>query len=151
MRERLKHRQRKEQAPCKEPDAGLNPMTPGSHPEPKADAQPLSHPGIPTELKYYISSQKDKSLLRKWWWIKILSKLPGLINLVGISSSDSSKNNDHVLKSYYLLGAALNDLFHIIPSYSERNRKCIYFNFVQQVQNLNPGQSGSIDWMLNYH
>ena len=26
---------------------GLNPGTPGSRPEPKADAQPLSHPGIP--------------------------------------------------------------------------------------------------------
>ena len=26
---------------------GLHPGTPGSHPEPKADTQPLSHPGIP--------------------------------------------------------------------------------------------------------
>ena len=33
-----------------EPDEGLNPRTPGSHPEPKADAQPLSHPGPP---KFY--------------------------------------------------------------------------------------------------
>ena len=30
-----------------EPDAGLNPRTPGSRPGPKADAQPLSHPGAP--------------------------------------------------------------------------------------------------------
>ena len=29
-----------------EPDVGLNPRIPGSRPEPKADAQPLSHPGI---------------------------------------------------------------------------------------------------------
>ena len=28
-----------------EPDAGLDPRIPGSQPEPKADAQPLSHPG----------------------------------------------------------------------------------------------------------
>ena len=28
-------------------DAGLDPRTPGSHPGWKADAQPLSHPGIP--------------------------------------------------------------------------------------------------------
>ena len=28
-------------------DVGLDPRTPGSRPEPKADAQPLSHPGIP--------------------------------------------------------------------------------------------------------
>ena len=34
------------QAPCKEPDVGLNPGTLGSHPELKADAQLLSHPGI---------------------------------------------------------------------------------------------------------
>ena len=29
------------------PDAGLDPGTPGSRPEPKADAQPLNHPGVP--------------------------------------------------------------------------------------------------------
>ena len=40
-------RQREKQAPCREPYAGLDPRTPGSHPEPKADAQPLSHPGAP--------------------------------------------------------------------------------------------------------
>lgn len=31
----------------REPDAGLHPRTPGSRPEQKADAQPLSHPGDP--------------------------------------------------------------------------------------------------------
>ena len=36
--------------PCKEPDAGLDPRTPGSQPEPKADAQPLSHSGAPPGL-----------------------------------------------------------------------------------------------------
>ena len=46
-RDRQRHRQRGKQAPCREPDAGFNPRTPGSHPEPKADAQPLSHPGVP--------------------------------------------------------------------------------------------------------
>ena len=30
-----------------EPNAGLDPRTPESCPEPKADAQPLNHPGIP--------------------------------------------------------------------------------------------------------
>ena len=40
-RERQKHKQ----APCREPDAGLDPGTPGSGPEPKAGAQLLSHPG----------------------------------------------------------------------------------------------------------
>ena len=46
-RERQRHRQREMQAPCGEPDAGLDPRTPGSCSEPKADAQPLSHPGVP--------------------------------------------------------------------------------------------------------
>ena len=46
-RERQRHRRREKQAPCREPDVGLNPGTPGLHPGPKADAKPLSHPGIP--------------------------------------------------------------------------------------------------------
>ena len=45
--ERQTHRQREKQAPWREPDAGLNPGTPGSRPEPKADTQPLGHPGVP--------------------------------------------------------------------------------------------------------
>ena len=47
-RERQRHRQREKQAPCRKPDMGLDPGTLGSCPEPKADAQLLSHPGIPT-------------------------------------------------------------------------------------------------------
>ena len=35
------------QASCREPDVGLDTGALGSCPEPKADAQPLSHPGIP--------------------------------------------------------------------------------------------------------
>ena len=46
-RERQRHMQREKQAPCGEPDMGLNSETPGSCPELKADAQPLSHLGIP--------------------------------------------------------------------------------------------------------
>ena len=45
-RKRQRHRQREKQAPCKKPDVGLHPNTPGSCPEPNADAQPLSHPDI---------------------------------------------------------------------------------------------------------
>ena len=47
MRDTGRDRQREKQAPCREPDVGLHPGTPGSHSEPKADAQPLSHPGVP--------------------------------------------------------------------------------------------------------
>ena len=35
-RERQRHRQREKQAPCREPDVGLDPQTPGSRPGPKA-------------------------------------------------------------------------------------------------------------------
>ena len=46
-RERQRHRQREKQAPCREPDTGLDPETPESRPEPKAGAKSLHHPGIP--------------------------------------------------------------------------------------------------------
>ena len=50
-RERQRHSQREEkQAPCKEPDEGLETGNLESHPEPKAGAQPLSHPGVPRNL-----------------------------------------------------------------------------------------------------
>ena len=42
------------QAPGREPDARLDPRTPGSHPEPKADTQLLSHPGVPEALFYLV-------------------------------------------------------------------------------------------------
>ena len=48
MRERQRDRQREKQAPCREPDAGFDPRTPGITPKPKADAQPLSQLGVPT-------------------------------------------------------------------------------------------------------
>ena len=47
QRERQRHRQREKWAPCREPDVGLDPGTPGSHPGRKAGATPLSHPGVP--------------------------------------------------------------------------------------------------------
>ena len=44
QRERQRHRQREKQAPCREPDVGLDPGTLGSWPELKTDAQPLTEP-----------------------------------------------------------------------------------------------------------
>ena len=52
-RERQRQRQREKQAPCREPDVGLNPGSPGSHPGRKAGAKPLSHPGILGQLMNY--------------------------------------------------------------------------------------------------
>ena len=43
-REGQRHKRREKQAPCRKPDAGLDPGTLGSYPETKADAQSLSHP-----------------------------------------------------------------------------------------------------------
>ena len=46
-KERQRHRKREKQAPCREPFVELDLRTPGSRPELKADAQPLSYPGVP--------------------------------------------------------------------------------------------------------
>ena len=48
-KERQRHRQREKQAPCREPDVGLDPGSPGSCLGPKAGAKPLSHPRIPSK------------------------------------------------------------------------------------------------------
>ena len=45
--ERQSHRQRKKKAPCREPHVGLDPRAPESRPDLKADAQLLSHSGVP--------------------------------------------------------------------------------------------------------
>ena len=49
---RHRHRQREKQAPYREPDMGLDPRTPGSHPGLKAGAKLLSYPGIPTRISF---------------------------------------------------------------------------------------------------
>ena len=41
-----------EAGPCREPDMGLDPRIPGSHPGLKAGTKPLSHPGIPSSLSF---------------------------------------------------------------------------------------------------
>ena len=38
----------------KEPNAEPDPRTPGSCPEPKAGAKPLSHPGIPPDTFFIV-------------------------------------------------------------------------------------------------
>ena len=56
-KERWRHKQREKQAPCREPNAELDPRSPGSHPGPKAGAKPLSHPGIPRDQLVLTISQ----------------------------------------------------------------------------------------------
>ena len=60
QRERQRYRQREKQAPCREPNVGLDPGTPGSRPEPKADVQPLSHPGARAYTRVCDVSEKRK-------------------------------------------------------------------------------------------
>ena len=65
-RQRQRHRQKEKQAPCRESNLGLDPRTPGSQPEPEADAQPLSHPGAPRP------SFKEKYLATGLFYLEIL-------------------------------------------------------------------------------
>ena len=45
----------------RELNMGLDPRTPESQPEPKADAQPLSHPGVPQDvLARILKDQMEK-------------------------------------------------------------------------------------------
>ena len=53
MRDTERQRQREKQVPCGDPNMGLDPGTPGSPSELKADAQPLSHPGAPKTVFVY--------------------------------------------------------------------------------------------------
>ena len=69
-RERQRHRLREKQDPCREPDVGLDPRTPGSRPELKADAPPLSHPGI-VLLYWKFRGQgftKDSTRMHQQFW-----------------------------------------------------------------------------------
>ena len=75
-RERQRHRQWEKQAPCRKPDVGLNPGTPGSRPGPKAGTKPWSHTGIPNYLvlsTYGTSTQKDLILVKP---LKKISRNP---------------------------------------------------------------------------
>ena len=49
-RKRQRHRQKEKQAPCREPDVGLDPGSLGSGPGLKAGAKPLSHWGCPLNV-----------------------------------------------------------------------------------------------------
>ena len=48
QREKQRHRQKEKQAVSREPDVRLDPRTPGSQPELKANAQPVTHSGALT-------------------------------------------------------------------------------------------------------
>ena len=65
-RERQRHRRREKQAPCQEPDAGLDPGTPGLHPGPKAGAKLLSPARVPSLSKQKQSEESFYILHHKF-------------------------------------------------------------------------------------
>ena len=94
-RERQRYRQREKQPPCTEPDVGLDPGTrsrdsipgldpgtPGSRPRPKAGAKPLSHPGIPKNLKKKKNRRKSGGCHFSPWLVFIIPGVKGTIKAV---------------------------------------------------------------------
>ena len=111
-RERQRHRQREKQAPCTEPNAGPDPGTPGSHPGPKAGAKPLSHPGIPHQLRFFKSTTEACHNAAVWavccvW--QMTSRLPLFQN----SSRKASQGNGDSLPA---------DRSRVWPQHSLRSR-----------------------------
>ena len=79
-RKRQTHRQREKQAPRREPDVGLDPRTWWSWPELKADAQPLSHPGVLRQL--FKPKDHKYQVLKNIWYAdnKAFAMVQGTLN-----------------------------------------------------------------------
>ena len=73
-RERQRHRQREKQAPCREPDVGLHPGSPGSGPGPPS-AKPLSHPGCPRQNLTRKQNQTGMKLFIKCFTQKTMANI----------------------------------------------------------------------------
>ena len=50
-----RHRQREKQAPCREPNVGLDPRTPRIRPSVEGATKPQSHPGCPRRKFFKIN------------------------------------------------------------------------------------------------
>ena len=68
-RKRQKHSRGRSRLPHRQPNMGLDPRTLGSHPEPKAGTQPLSHPGVPNFVNFKVGNyfQIIKVSLQVFW------------------------------------------------------------------------------------
>ena len=95
-----------------EPNAGLNPKILGSHPELKADAQLLSHPGVPKvplyilQLAWELSPEHENTAHDHWGgetlWLRdrllpnrsdLKELCRNLIKVVNLSSKKANKQN----------------------------------------------------------
>ena len=92
--ETQRERGREKQAPCREPDVGLDPRTPGSRLEPKADAQPLNHPGAPhfTFLILSFDAQDFKFWLNPICLFFLLLLIFGIILKISIPNPRISRS-----------------------------------------------------------
>ena len=80
-RERQQHRRREKQAPCQEPDVGLDCGSPGSRPGPKPSTKPLSHPGIPDIISIVKIAHLDPWVAQRFsacLWPRARSWSPGI-------------------------------------------------------------------------
>ena len=80
--QRQRQRQREKQAPCREPDVGLDPGAPGSYPGPKADAQVLSHPGVPNNCFYIMTPANTQIPTKEILKVAYLPQIPLFISLI---------------------------------------------------------------------
>ena len=78
----MRDRERETQAPCREPDVGLDPGTLGSRPEPKAATQPLSPPRLPWNFILIKISNPEAP-----GWAQLVKRLP-LAQLMILESRD---------------------------------------------------------------
>ena len=81
---RQRHRQREKQILHREHNAGLDPRTLGSWPEPNADAQPLSHPGIPILMLLHAATLQVEMII-------LISVLPHTLHvplIVALNTTD---------------------------------------------------------------
>ena len=86
-RERQRHWQRKKQVPHREPNVGLDPRTSGSLPEPKADAQLLSHAGVPVRWVLKCALHRVTSYPDIYYYLQFLTRSKILNTLRGTADS----------------------------------------------------------------
>ena len=106
--ERQRHRQREKQTPSREPNSGLNPRTPGSWSELKAEVQPLSHSGVPINFPLLFMLFVP--------WVRNLCPLQVYLNtLLGYLTQILLFDLSHLLGNYFCVCCAVKVKTHFFP------------------------------------